>query len=478
MDEHENQKKGIGLIPLAALVIGSAIGGGVFGIMTDISGSAGGPALFSWVLVGAAMMMLSLSINNINKKRPELEGGIFSYAEAGFGRFAGFISGWGYWLTCWLGNVAFATLLMSALGYFFPIFSGGQNLASIIGSTVFLWGYAWLVNRGVENASIVNAIVTFCKLVPLFLFIVVAISTFSIQQFINNFSSDIILDIHGQAIPFSQQVLSCIMVMLWVFVGIEGASVVGSRAKKKSDVGKATILGIFGLLLVYILVSMLPYGTMPMSELQSIQTQPAMGYVFEKMVGKWGAIVINSGLIISLIGVWLSWTILPVETMRNMASDGLLPKKWGAVNKKGAPTFAIILTTICTNIFLLSLLFTEQAYNFAYTLGTAAIFFTWLFLGLYQMKLSYQRKEWVQFAVGLFASAFQIWAMLVVAFNEVMLVLVLFLPGIFFYMRAQKEQQVKIGKNTHQLTDRVLLTCVSFIGLLALILFATGYLQV
>lgn len=223
---------------------------------------------------------------------------------------------------------------------------------------------------------------------------------------------------------------------------------------------------------------MLPYGTMPMSELQSIQTQPAMGYVFEKMVGKWGAIVINSGLIISLIGVWLSWTILPVETMRNMASDGLLPKKWGAVNKKGAPTFAIILTTICTNIFLLSLLFTEQAYNFAYTLGTAAIFFTWLFLGLYQMKLSYQRKEWVQFTVGLFASAFQIWAMLVVAFNEVMLVLVLFLPGIFFYMKAQKEQQVKIGKNTHQLTDRVLLTCVSFIGLLALILFATGYLQV
>ncbi|WP_316479518.1 branched-chain amino acid transport system II carrier protein, partial [Enterococcus faecium] len=40
--------------------------------------------------------------------------------------------------------------------------------------------------------------VTFCKLVPLFLFIVVAISTFSIQQFIDNFSSDIILNANGQ----------------------------------------------------------------------------------------------------------------------------------------------------------------------------------------------------------------------------------------------------------------------------------------
>lgn len=371
--------------------------------------------------------------------------------------------------------MAFATLLMSALGYFFPVFDGGQNVASIIMSTILLWGYAWLVNRGVENASYVNAIVTICKLVPLFLFIVVAISTFSIQQFIDNFSSEIILNANGQPIPFPSQVLSCIMVMLWVFVGIEGASVVGSRVKKKSDVGKATILGIFGLIIVYVLVSMLPYGTMSMQELQGIDTQPAMGYVFEMMVGKWGAVLINGGLIISLVGVWLSWTILPIETMRNMADDGLLPKRWGKVNKKGAPTYAIILTTICTNVFLLSLLFTDSAYNFAYTLGTAAIFFTWLFLGLYQMKLSYQRKEWVQFLVGCLATEFQIWAMLVVAFNEVMLVLVLFLPGIVFYLRARKEQNEPIP---HLHLDRILLIVVTMIGLIASVLFVTGILHV
>ena len=59
-----------------------------------------------------------------------------------------------------------------------------------------------------------------------------------------------------------------------------------------------------------------------------------MGYVFEMMVGKWGAVLINGGLIISLVGVWLSWTILPIETMRNMADDGLLPKRWGKSEQK------------------------------------------------------------------------------------------------------------------------------------------------
>lgn len=88
-----------------------------------------------------------------------------------------------------------------------------------------------------------------------------------------------------------------------------------------------------------------------MNQLQTIKAQPAMGYVFEMMVGKWGAVVINGGLIISLVGVWLSWTILPIETMGNMAEDGLLPKAWGKLNKNGAPTYAIVLTTLCTNVF-------------------------------------------------------------------------------------------------------------------------------
>ena len=56
--------------------------------------------------------------------------------------------------------------------------------------------------------------------------------------------------------------------------------------------------------------------------------------VFEMMVGKWGAVVIDGGLVISLVGVWLSWTSLPIETMGNMAEDGLLPKAWGKLNKK------------------------------------------------------------------------------------------------------------------------------------------------
>ena len=437
--DKENQIKGIGLIPLAALVIGSAIGGGIFGITEDLAHSSVIAALVGWLLVGTSLMMLSLSINNVSNKNPKVEEGIYAYAREGFGNFSGFISGWAYWITCWLGNVAFATLLMSAIGTFIPLFQGGQNIPSIIVGTIFLWFYAWLVNQGVENASILNVIVTIAKLVPLFIFIFTVILLFNFTTFDSEFSSSQVMNGLGESIPFYDQVLSCIMVMMWVFVGIEGASVVGSRAKKKSDVGKATVLGLIGLIVIYVLVSILPYGVLSREQLESIQSQPAMAQAFEMMVGPWGRMFINAGLIISILGAWLSWTILPVETLRSMAKDRLLPSSWSQVNDKNSPTKAIILTTLCTTVFLVTLLFTDKAYNFAYTLGTAAIFITWLFIGLYQVKLSIERKEVGQIIIGVLACLFQIWAILFVALQEVFIVSMLFLPGIYFYYRVRKE---------------------------------------
>lgn len=161
----EKKSTGISKWGLVALVVSSSIGSGVFGITSDLASSAApGPAILSWIIVGIGILALVLSLNHLGEKRPDLDGGIFGYAEASFGKLGGFISGWGYWLSAWLGNVAFATMLMSAMGEFFPIFKGGQNVPSILFASIFIWGLTLLVNNGVEGASVINTIVTICKL--------------------------------------------------------------------------------------------------------------------------------------------------------------------------------------------------------------------------------------------------------------------------------------------------------------------------
>ncbi|WP_071458472.1 arginine-ornithine antiporter [Bacillus massilinigeriensis] len=439
-----DRAKKLGLFSLIALVISSSIGAGIFGISSDLaSGAAPGPALVAWAIVGVGILMLSLSFNNLLLKKPELNG-IFSYAEEGFGKFGGFISGWGYWLSAWLGNVAFATMLMSTLSYFFPVFGNGQNIPSIIGASILMWALTFFVNRGVEEAAVINTIVTLFKLIPIFLFIVIGIIAFKVDLFTANFWGGVSKNF-TMADVFTQ-IKSCMMVMMWVFVGVEGASMLSSRAEKKSDAGKATVLGLIGLLTIYILASIVPYGLMSQKELTGLAT-PSMAYIFEDIVGPWGATFINFGLIISILGSWLSWTMLPAETTLLMAKAKLLPEIFGRVNKAGSPTFSLMLTAGLTQLFIFTFLFTDKAYNFAYSLCTASILICYLFVGLYQTKLSYKNRgqagEGKQMAIGIIAAVFQLWAILASGISYTLLVFIAYIPGIIFFVMARKENGEK-----------------------------------
>ncbi len=431
------EKKGLSLGALTAAVVTSSIGSGVFTLTSSLAnGSAPGPVLLAWLVVGFGILMLAMSLNNLLLKKPESEG-IHAYAQAGFGNFAGFVSGWGYWLSAWLGNVAFATVLMSSLGYFFKVFEGGQNLPSIIVASIVSWILTFIVNRGVESAAAVNTVITICKLIPLFAFIVVGIIVFKGGIFTAHFWSNVSSGIAGGDSTWVQ-FKSCLMIMMWVFVGIEGASMLSSRAKSKTDAGKATIIGIVCLLIIYVLASVLPYGYMTQSQLAKID-QPAMLYIFEDMVGQWGGIFIAVGLIIAILGAWLSWTMLPADTTMLMAEEKLLPSSFGKKNKNGAPTFSLVLTAALIQVFLFVLLFSKEAYNFALSLCTAAIVVCYFFVGLYQIKFSYQNKDRGQLWIGIFATAFQVFAIVLAGIHYLMLVCIGYIPGIYFYYKAKKE---------------------------------------
>ncbi|PHL19959.1 amino acid permease, partial [Enterococcus faecium] len=142
---------------------------------------------------------------------------------------------------------AFATMLMSAMGEFFPLFKGGQNVPSILFASIFIWGLTLLVNNGIEGASVINTSVTICKLVPLFLFLIFVFIAFKVNIFTTDFwgnVSDNLVNGSGQQGTIWLQIKGCLMVMMWVFVGIEGASVLANRAKKRSEAQQASIIGL------------------------------------------------------------------------------------------------------------------------------------------------------------------------------------------------------------------------------------------
>ena len=128
------------------------IGSGIFALPSQMAGSAApGPLLIGWVITGVGMLMLAFVFQTLATRKPDVDGGVYGYARAGFGNYIGFTSAFGYWVSAWVGNVAYLVLLFSTLGYFFGVFEGGATVPAIIGASVVLWIVHALTLRGVQD---------------------------------------------------------------------------------------------------------------------------------------------------------------------------------------------------------------------------------------------------------------------------------------------------------------------------------------
>ncbi|AUJ24699.1 arginine-ornithine antiporter [Virgibacillus dokdonensis] len=470
--------KRLSLVALIALVVGSMVGGGAFNLAGDIAlGANAGAVIIGWIITGIGIIALAFVFQNLTMRKPELDSGIYSYAKDGFGTFLGFNSAWGYWLSAWLGNVAYATLVFSSIGYFIPVFEGGQNIASILGASVALWLVHYLVLRGINSAAFINTIATIAKVIPIFLFLIIAIIGFKWDTFTFEFWGS-----EGFSWgSVSEQVKSTMLVTLWVFIGIEGAVVMSGRAKNRSDVGKATVIGLISVLLIYILISLLSLGIMPREELAALPN-PAMAYVMEEIVGKWGAIVINLGLIISVMGAWLGWTMFAAELPYVTAKDKVFPKWLAKENKNKAPVNSLWLTNGLVQLFLITLLFSETAYNFTFSLASSAILIPYMLSAFYQVKLTltgetYQsvKKRKKEKIVGVIASIYAIWLVYAAGIDYLLLTMLLYAPGIILYKWALKENNIQ--KQDTKI-ERMFMFIIVILGVIALAGLMTGKINV
>ena len=95
----------VSLAVLIALVIGSMIGGGIFGLPSQMGAAAApGPLIIGWFITGAGMLMLAKVFQSLAVRRPDIDAGVYGYAKEGFGNYLGFSSAWGYWVSAWMAT--------------------------------------------------------------------------------------------------------------------------------------------------------------------------------------------------------------------------------------------------------------------------------------------------------------------------------------------------------------------------------------
>ena len=473
--EAQPESRKLGMLLLSGVVVGSMIGGGAFNLPANMASGAGLVAIaIAWVITLIGMYFLSNSFRILADKRPDLKAGIYSYAQAGFGPFAGFQMAWGYWLSSAFGNVAFAVLIMQILSYFFPIFGNGQNWPSIIGGSLLIWVMCGVVLSGVKRTAMLNVLASALNIITIsFALIVMAFYMTG-----GNFTFDIWGQQNHLGSIFSQ-VKSTMLVTLWVFIGIEAAVVVSDRARKMSDVGPATFIGLGVCTLLYALLSILPLGIMHQGEIAGL-SNPSAAYVLRAVVGNWGAVFVNVALLISVLSCWLAWTILVAELPFEGAKGGVFPKFLARENRfhAAAPSLWISSTVMQATLFVV--LFAHNAWIWLIDITGVMILPPYLasalFLTVYASRPGYvathSEGRRTAMITGLLGAIYALWLLYAAGPQFLLMSTIVFALGIpvFWYAKREHFAQLPAFSGREKAAVGLLLAA----AVVSVILFAKG----
>jgi arginine:ornithine antiporter/lysine permease len=460
------------------MVVGSMVGSGIFSLPRTF-GNATGPfgAMIAWVIAAGGMYTLARVFQSLAERKPNLDAGVYAYAKAGFGDYPGFLSALGYWIGSCIGNVSYWVLIKSTLGAFFPVFGDGNTVAAILVASIGIWLFHFMILRGVQQATFINTVVTIAKIVPILVFILILFVSFKAGLFRANFWG-------GQGMPETslfEQVRATMLVTVFVFLGIEGASVYSRYAEKRSDVGTATIMGFVGVTTLMVLVTLLPYAVLPRADIADMR-QPSMATVLEAVVGHWGAVFVSVGLIVSVLGAYLAWSLICAEVLSAAGRTKDMPKVFGTENQNKVPAAALWLTNIVVQLFVISTYWSNDAFTLMLNLTSVMALIPFFLVAAYALLIvrrgeTYEirprerRRDMIIAAIAVLYTLFLIYS---AGMKFLVLSAIIYGPGTALYFWARHEQ----GKATFTPAEWVIFA-VAMIGCVVGIHgLATGYITV
>ena len=332
-------------------------------------------------------------------------------------------------------------LIKSTLGGVAPIFGDGNTVAAVAVSSVGIWLFHFLILRGVQQAAAINKIVTIAKVIPILVFIVILIFAFKMDLFsFNLYGGDLTAGIFDQ-------VRATMLVTVFVFIGIEGASVYSRYAKERSDVGAATIMGFIIVTSLMVLVSLLPYAVLARADIAGMR-QPSMAAVLESVVGPWGAIFVSIGLLVSVLGAYLAWSLICAEVMFTAARTKDMPSVFARENANKTPVVAVWVTSAVVQLIVVTTYWSRDAFSLMLNLTSAMTLIPYFLVAAYAFKIAQtgetydtrpegRSRDYVIAVLATLYTAFMLWAG---GLRYILLACILFAPGTALYWWACKEQ--------------------------------------
>ena len=323
-----------------ALVVGSIVGVGIFNLPSALA-PYGPITLISMGLTTIGALALAMLFASLSRRLPA-HGGPYAYARAAFGNGLGFANAWSYWITAWAGNAAIAVGWVLYVEVF--INKGQIKIWTILLVLAGLWIPAFINLSGLRNMGWFQVATTITKFAALAFMSIVGLFYIKSANFTPfNVSG------HGAISAIG----SGMAIALFSYLGLEVASVAAAKVRDPDrNVPRATILGTLATAVVYMLSLTAVFGIVGDHKLSS-STAPFSTAVNAMFGGTLWGNVMAVVVIISGIGALNGWTMITAEMPRAAAQDGVFPKRFERLNRRGAPAWGIVFSTALASIAMI-----------------------------------------------------------------------------------------------------------------------------
>lgn len=428
--------KKLGIWITTSLVAGNMIGSGIFLLPATLA-LFGAISLFGWLFSSVGAIFLALVFSSLSRFISGA-GGPYAYTRAAFGDFHGFLVAWGYWVALWSGNGAIALAAVGYLGAFFPVLAEDPVISALT-AIGLIWFFSLINMLGIREAGMVQLVTTILKLLPLILIGTVGFLYFHSDHFTPLNLSD---ETNFSAITTTAALT------LWAFIGLESATIPSDKVKNPMrTIPVATILGTLLVLIVCIAGTGAVMGIISPSEL-STSSSPfasAAGRIW----GRWAGYAVAAGALIACLGALNGWILLQGQFPLAASRDGLFPRLFSRLSRKGTPDLGIALSSFLSSVLII-MNFTRglvSMFTFIIMLSTLSTLIPYAYSSLAEMRFCFRNdgKSWsrsalIRLLVALLALAFSLWAIWGLGFMTIVWGVVLLVLGtpFFFFLRRKR----------------------------------------
>ena len=398
MSEHLHAgplKRGLKNRHIQLIALGGAIGTGLFLGSAGVLESAGPSMILGYAIGGFIAFLIMRQLGEMIVEEP-VAGSFSHFAHSYWGPFAGFLSGWNYWVLYVLVGMAELTAVGKYVQYWYPgiptwataaaffVLINAINLVNVkaFGETEFWFAI-------IKVVAIIGMILLGCYLL--------FSGAGGEQASITNLWS------HGGFFPNGITGLVMMMaVIMFSFGGLELVGITAAEADQpKTVIPKAINQVVYRILIFYIgaltvLLSLYPWDSLVQTLNAGGDTYGSSPFVqiFSLIGSDTAAHILNFVVLTAALSVYNSGVYCNSRMLYGLAEQGDAPKALLKVNSRGVPVLAIALSAAVTLLcVLVNYLAPEGALELLMSLVVASLVINWAMISLTHIKFRKAMQE-------------------------------------------------------------------------------------